>query len=69
MHLLLIENDEYVANSLQAAFPSERLGMGAFRIALESVFNRYLNIFYHCNHTMLDPPNEMICNRPSLDVT
>ncbi|EXB88483.1 hypothetical protein L484_017235 [Morus notabilis] len=24
----------------QAAFPSERLGMGAFRIALESVFNR-----------------------------
>ncbi|KAF5467182.1 hypothetical protein F2P56_017035 [Juglans regia] len=28
----------------QAAFPSERLGMGAFRIALESVFNRI-----HCN--------------------
>ncbi|KAG7998680.1 hypothetical protein I3843_01G269800 [Carya illinoinensis] len=27
-----------------AAFPSERLGMGAFRIALESVFNRI-----HCN--------------------
>lgn len=26
--------------SLQAAFPFERLGMGAFRIALESVFNR-----------------------------
>ncbi|CAK9155111.1 unnamed protein product [Ilex paraguariensis] len=26
--------------SRQAAFPSERLGMGAFRIALESVFNR-----------------------------
>lgn len=26
--------------SIQAAFPSERLGMGAFRIALESVFNR-----------------------------
>ncbi|XP_068330548.1 mitochondrial hydrolase YKR070W-like isoform X2 [Pyrus communis] len=24
----------------QAAFPSERLGMGAFRIALESIFNR-----------------------------
>uniref|UniRef100_A0A2P2L4C8 Uncharacterized protein MANES_10G040600 n=1 Tax=Rhizophora mucronata TaxID=61149 RepID=A0A2P2L4C8_RHIMU len=24
----------------QAAFPSERLGMGAFRIALESVYNR-----------------------------
>lgn len=31
---------------LQAAFPSERLGMGAFRIALESVFNRYLLKFY-----------------------
>ncbi|KAL9418965.1 hypothetical protein AB3S75_036843 [Citrus x aurantiifolia] len=28
----------------QAAFPSERLGMGAFRIALESVFNR----IHHC---------------------
>ena len=28
------------AYSIQAAFPSERLGMGAFRIALESVFNR-----------------------------
>ncbi|KAK4578956.1 hypothetical protein RGQ29_028857 [Quercus rubra] len=28
----------------QAAFPFERLGMGAFRIALESVFNRI-----HCN--------------------
>ncbi|CAN0909334.1 Uncharacterized protein YKR070W [Linum grandiflorum] len=25
---------------IQAAFPSKRLGMGAFRIALESVFNR-----------------------------
>ncbi|OAY38760.1 uncharacterized protein YKR070W isoform X3 [Manihot esculenta] len=25
---------------IQAAFPSQRLGMGAFRIALESVFNR-----------------------------
>ncbi|KAK9189910.1 hypothetical protein WN943_018509 [Citrus x changshan-huyou] len=25
---------------IQAAFPTERLGMGAFRIALESVFNR-----------------------------
>jgi hypothetical protein len=24
----------------QAAFPSERLGMGAFRIALESIFNQ-----------------------------
>ncbi|MBA0837672.1 hypothetical protein Goarm_009809 [Gossypium armourianum] len=24
----------------QAAFPSKRLGMGAFRIALESIFNR-----------------------------
>lgn len=28
------------ASSIQAAFPSERLGIGAFRIALESVFNR-----------------------------
>ncbi|KAH9768040.1 Hydrolase family protein / HAD-superfamily protein [Citrus sinensis] len=28
----------------QAAFPTERLGMGAFRIALESVFNRV----HHC---------------------
>ena len=30
----------WFAYSIQAAFPSERLGMGAFRIALESVFNR-----------------------------
>jgi len=29
-----------IGNVGQAAFPSERLGMGAFRIALESIFNR-----------------------------
>ncbi|KAK6156395.1 hypothetical protein DH2020_010643 [Rehmannia glutinosa] len=29
-----------IYNTRLAAFPSERLGMGAFRIALESVFNR-----------------------------
>ncbi|KAJ7980932.1 hydrolase family protein / HAD-superfamily protein [Quillaja saponaria] len=35
-HLYFASDDlEY-----QAAFPSERLGMGAFRIALESIFNR-----------------------------
>lgn len=34
----------------QAAFPSKRLGMGAFRIALESVFNRihYNPLEYVC---------------------
>ncbi|KAG6391057.1 hypothetical protein SASPL_148805 [Salvia splendens] len=43
----------------QAAFPSERLGMGAFRIALESVFNRYLNIFYNSNLAILNTPKSM----------
>ncbi|CAN1747271.1 Uncharacterized protein YKR070W [Linum perenne] len=39
---LAADDLEYQANAilLQAAFPSKRLGMGAFRIALESVFNR-----------------------------
>ncbi|XP_028795203.1 uncharacterized protein YKR070W-like isoform X1 [Neltuma alba] len=35
--LLYFANDDL---EYQTAFPSERLGMGAFRIALESIFNR-----------------------------
>ncbi|KAJ4849334.1 hypothetical protein Tsubulata_047329 [Turnera subulata] len=42
----------------QAAFPSERLGMGAFRIALESVFNR----IHHnpLNYVSFGKPNPFV---------
>ncbi|XP_077213023.1 mitochondrial hydrolase YKR070W-like [Tasmannia lanceolata] len=44
----------------QAAFPSERLGMGAFRIALESVFNR---IHYNpLKYTTFGKPNPFVFN-------
>ncbi|XP_057954778.1 uncharacterized protein YKR070W-like isoform X2 [Malania oleifera] len=51
----------YIANDdleYQAAFPSERLGMGAFRIALESIFNRI-----HSNaleYTSFGKPNPFV---------
>ncbi|GLT43270.1 hypothetical protein SLA2020_172320 [Shorea laevis] len=51
----------YFANDdleYQAAFPTERLGMGAFRIALESVFNRI-----HTNslqYTSFGKPNPFV---------
>ncbi|KAF8718670.1 hypothetical protein HU200_024970 [Digitaria exilis] len=42
----------------QAAFPSERLGMGAFRIALESIFNQ---ISYHpLKYTSYGKPNPFV---------
>ncbi|XP_050291955.1 uncharacterized protein YKR070W isoform X2 [Quercus robur] len=42
----------------QATFPSERLGMGAFRIALESIFNRiHLNAL---EYTSLGKPNAFV---------
>ncbi|KAK9154163.1 hypothetical protein Sjap_001643 [Stephania japonica] len=42
----------------QAAFPSERLGMGAFRIALESIFNR----IHHnaLEYTSFGKPNSFV---------
>ncbi|KAI5648765.1 hypothetical protein M9H77_34770 [Catharanthus roseus] len=42
----------------QAAFPSERLGMGAFRIALESVYNR----IHHkpLEYTIFGKPNPFV---------
>lgn len=42
----------------QAAFPTERLGMGAFRIALESIFNR----IHHTplRHTSFGKPNAAV---------
>ncbi|XP_037494720.1 uncharacterized CDP-alcohol phosphatidyltransferase class-I family protein C22A12.08c isoform X2 [Jatropha curcas] len=51
----------YFANddlAYQATFPSERLGMGAFRIALESIFNRI-----HTNaleYTSFGKPNPFV---------
>ncbi|XP_022856176.1 uncharacterized protein YKR070W-like [Olea europaea var. sylvestris] len=42
----------------QAAFPSERLGMGAFRIALESIFNRIHN--KPLQYTCLGKPNPFV---------
>ncbi|XP_020595239.1 uncharacterized protein YKR070W [Phalaenopsis equestris] len=42
----------------QAAFPSERLGMGAFRIALESIFNRVNNRPLH--YTSFGKPNPFV---------
>ncbi|XP_071922539.1 mitochondrial hydrolase YKR070W isoform X2 [Coffea arabica] len=42
----------------QAAFPSERLGIGAFRIALESVFNRIHDMPLEC--TVFGKPNPFV---------
>ncbi|CAI9767455.1 unnamed protein product [Fraxinus pennsylvanica] len=42
----------------QAAFPSERLGMGAFRIALESIFNRIHN--KPLQYTCFGKPNPFV---------
>ncbi|KAL2555492.1 hydrolase family protein/HAD-superfamily protein [Forsythia ovata] len=42
----------------QAAFPSERLGMGAFRIALESIFNRIHN--KSLEYTCFGKPNPFV---------
>uniref|UniRef100_A0A2P2JFH2 Uncharacterized protein n=2 Tax=Rhizophora mucronata TaxID=61149 RepID=A0A2P2JFH2_RHIMU len=53
-HLYFANNDL----AYQAAFPSERLGMGAFRIALESVFNRiHPNAL---NYTSYGKPNPSV---------
>ncbi|XP_071922541.1 mitochondrial hydrolase YKR070W isoform X4 [Coffea arabica] len=43
---------------IQAAFPSERLGIGAFRIALESVFNRIHDMPLEC--TVFGKPNPFV---------
>lgn len=42
----------------QAAFPSERLGIGAFRIALEGVFNRIHHRPLEC--TVFGKPNPFV---------
>ncbi|KAK3034428.1 hypothetical protein RJ639_034665 [Escallonia herrerae] len=45
-------------NLVQAVFPSERLGLGAFRTALESIFNR----IHHCplEYTTFGIPNPFV---------
>ncbi|OEL22082.1 putative CDP-alcohol phosphatidyltransferase class-I family protein C22A12.08c [Dichanthelium oligosanthes] len=43
---------------LQAAFPSERLGMGAFRIALESIFNQIND--HPLKYTTYGKPNPLV---------
>ncbi|KAK2979335.1 hypothetical protein RJ640_013299 [Escallonia rubra] len=45
-------------NLLQAVFPSERLGLGAFRTALECIFNR----IHHCplEYTTFGKPNPFV---------
>ncbi|XP_010253467.1 PREDICTED: uncharacterized protein YKR070W isoform X4 [Nelumbo nucifera] len=46
------------SRDIQGAFPSERLGMGAFRIALESIFNR---IHPHAlEYTCFGKPNPFV---------
>ncbi|CAA2996708.1 uncharacterized CDP-alcohol phosphatidyltransferase class-I family [Olea europaea subsp. europaea] len=49
----------YFANddlSYQGLFPTERLGMGAFRIALESIFNRiYPNVLKYASYGKPNP--------------
>ncbi|BBH04892.1 hydrolase family protein / HAD-superfamily protein [Prunus dulcis] len=48
----------------QAAFPTERFGMGAFRIALESIFNR---IHPHAlEYTTFGKPNPFVFNNAEL---
>jgi len=42
----------------QAAFPSERLGMGAFRIALESIFNQIND--HPLKYTSYGKPNPLV---------
>ncbi|ESR49427.1 Hydrolase family protein / HAD-superfamily protein [Citrus sinensis] len=50
---------------IQAAFPTERLGMGAFRIALESVFNSQYFI-HHCplEYVSYGKPNPFVFRNP-----
>ncbi|GJN08221.1 hypothetical protein PR202_ga26117 [Eleusine coracana subsp. coracana] len=43
---------------LQAAFPSERLGMGAFRIALESIYNKIND--HPLKYTSYGKPNPFV---------
>lgn len=66
----------------QALFPAERLGMGAFRIALESIFNRihpkameYTSygkpnplVFKNAENVLMKVLSSSYCNNPANDV-
>ncbi|KAK3023910.1 hypothetical protein RJ639_043453 [Escallonia herrerae] len=56
--LLFVDSRDAGLNLVQAVFPSERLGLGAFRTALESIFNR----IHHCplEYTTFGKPNPFV---------